>query len=332
VSFVRSISMDAFKQNEILRMQHGGNKAWQDFYNKNATTPFDEATIKERYDCEVGEEWKERLAAQVEDREFDKATFLKERAAILQRQASRSATPAGFARNSGGAGGLGSKSGSRPASPAPVKTGGIPAEQKAQNEAYFARMGEANAARPDNLPPNQGGKYGGFGSAPPEPLRQQGGMPTAEEFTKDPVAALTKGFGWFSATVGKQAKIVNDSYIQPTAKTVCVPPYPPRQPSRLTAADCHLRLGQSSTQRRLGSRSRDTKQRQRGSRVFQPIRRRPRRKGQCSSSQENNRTGEKRLLGFVWGADRIIVIQTQQHRHQRHEERQRWQSARERQR
>jgi ADP-ribosylation factor GTPase-activating protein 1 len=219
--------MDAFKQAEILRMQYGGNKAWQDFYNKNTTSlPFDEATIKERYDSEVGEEWKERLSCQVEDRVFDKEAFQKERQAILQKQASRSATPAGGARQSSNTAAIsstGSGPGSRTASPAPKGGRGISVEQKAQNEAYFARMGEANASRPDGLPPSQGGKYGGFGSSMPEPSERQGGG-IADDFSKDPVGAITKGFGWFGGMVSKQAKMVNDSYIQPTAKNVSILP------------------------------------------------------------------------------------------------------------
>jgi ADP-ribosylation factor GTPase-activating protein 1 len=211
--------MDAFKEAELLRMERGGNKAWQDFYNKNTTSlPFDEATIKERYDSEVGEEWKERLACQVEDRAFDKAAFQKERQAILQKQASRSVTPAGGVRNHAAVSSTGSGAGSRTASPAP--RGRITADQKAQNEAYFSRMGEANASRPDNLAPSQGGKYGGFGSAMPEPVERPGGGGIADDFTKDPVAAITKGFGWLGGMVSKQAKLVNDSYIQPTAKNV----------------------------------------------------------------------------------------------------------------
>jgi len=222
VSFVRSVSMDAFKQAEILRMQYGGNRAWQNFFNKISPIPFDECTIKERYDCEIGEEWKERLTAQVEERDFDKAAFLKERQAIKEKQASRSATPAGV-RNTNNTNNPTSGPGSRTASPAPGRPPGISAEQKAQNEAYFAKMGEANASRPDGLPPSQGGKYAGFGSAPVETQQSSssgGSIPSADEFSKDPVAALTKGFGWFSATVGKQAKLVHESYIQPTAKNL----------------------------------------------------------------------------------------------------------------
>lgn len=213
--------MDAFKVGEIKRMEYGGNKAWQDFYSKNSPSlPFDEATIKERYDSEIGEEWKERLSCHVEEREFDIASFKKERQAILQKQASRSATPAGGVgvRNGGIAS---SGPGSRTASPAPRVAPRITADQKAQNEAYFNRMGEANASRPDGLAPSQGGKYAGFGSSMPEPSEAPaGGIPSADEFSKDPVGALTKGLGWFGGIVSKQAKVVNESYIQPTAKNV----------------------------------------------------------------------------------------------------------------
>lgn len=218
--------MDAFKTAEIRRMDLGGNKKWQDFYNEKSTGPtFAEATIKERYDCEVGEEWKERLSAQVEGREFDEAAFQKQMEELRQKKAEkekmakekREGTPAGIDRVRSD-----SRTGSRGQSPAGGRTPkGISAEQKAQNEAYFAKMGEANASRPENLPPSQGGKYAGFGSAAPDPVQQdQGGMPSADEFQKDPMAALTKGFGWFGAAVSKQAKLVNDSYIQPAAKSV----------------------------------------------------------------------------------------------------------------
>ncbi len=36
----------------------------------------------------------------------------------------------------------------------------------ANKDAFFARKQEENANKPDHLPPNQGGKYVGFGSTP----------------------------------------------------------------------------------------------------------------------------------------------------------------------
>ena len=213
--------MDAFKSTEIKRMQAGGNKAWQDFFNAHASrsADFADCTIKERYDSEAGEEYKERLSARCEDREFDLAKFKAERATMLAKQKekeqSRSGAPMGANRNA-----IGSNTNSRTQSPAPGKGGMMDPVQKARNEEYFQRMGSANANRPDNLAPSQGGKYAGFGSSVPEPQQQQGGIPSTDEFTKDPIGALTKGFGWFSSTVAKQAKVVNESYIQPTAQNL----------------------------------------------------------------------------------------------------------------
>lgn len=44
-------------------------------------------------------------------------------------------------------------------------------------------------------------------------------MPSGDDFQRDPMAALTKGFGWLSSTVSKQANNVNKSYIQPGMKS-----------------------------------------------------------------------------------------------------------------
>lgn len=207
-------------------MQLGGNKAWQDFFAANSGLSWDDCTIKERYDTEAGEEYKERLTAKCEDKEFDAPAFAKQRAEVRERiaakerersvQNSRSGTPMGGNRR--GTGNL-STTNSRGHSPGPGSTN-MPLAQKAQNEAYFARLGGANAARPDDLPPSQGGKYGGFGSSVPEPAPQNAQAGVMDDFQKDPVGAITRGFGWFSATVSKQAKVVNESYIQPTAKNV----------------------------------------------------------------------------------------------------------------
>ena len=97
-----------------------------------------------------------------------------------------------------------------------------PPSQKVQNEAYFARMGAENAHRPDTLPPNQGGKYAGFGSEPmPSSSSNSTSIPGVDDFQKDPVAALTKGFGWLSSTVTKQAKTGYDGWVKPNMQKVC---------------------------------------------------------------------------------------------------------------
>lgn len=200
--------MDAFKTGEVKRMELGGNKPWKDFFNAHKSNTmmgrdFDSCTISERYDSEAGEEWKDRLTAKVEGTEYvpgapkprpqkstvDSATASSGRNTPLSNVR---ATP------------------QRQASPS----------QKSRNEAYFAKMGEDNANRPDNLPPSQGGKYAGFGSSPMPTSNSAGGVPTTDEFQKDPMAALTKGFGWLSSNISKQAASVNKTYIQPGMKSI----------------------------------------------------------------------------------------------------------------
>lgn len=110
----------------------------------------------------------------------------------------------------------------RTSSPAPTAAPGGKAKV---DDKYFATLGAANASRPADLPPSQGGKYAGFGSAPVERPKETG-LPGIEDLQKDPVAALSRGFGWFAGAVGKTAKTVNEGYIQPTAAKVLPLPYP----------------------------------------------------------------------------------------------------------
>jgi ADP-ribosylation factor GTPase-activating protein 1 len=213
ISFVRSVTMDAFKQAEIERMRLGGNQGWRSFFEEHEDTKmmgltWDDATIAERYSGPVGEEWKERLSAKVEGRDYvpgEKKSAAQNVAKPVPKQVSRTGTPLQGVVTSG----------SRSASPS------LPGVKAKVDDKYFAKLGADNAARPDDVPPSQGGKYGGFGNTPVPAKNANGGnIPNFDELQKDPVAALSKGFGWFASTVSKTAKSVNDDFIQPTAKQV----------------------------------------------------------------------------------------------------------------
>jgi ADP-ribosylation factor GTPase-activating protein 1 len=195
--------MDAFKLAEVRRMSLGGNAPYKAFFddhpsNKIIGQTFESCTIAERYDSEAGEEWKERLTAKVEEREYVPGATKKDppakKAAVGELPSSRS----GSGRNT-------------------PQQGFGPESQKSKNEAYFATKGAENASRSANLAPSQGGKYAGFGSSP-APTNNNDDMsspPAIDDFQKDPVAALTKGFGWLGSSFAKQAAVVNKAYIQP---------------------------------------------------------------------------------------------------------------------
>ncbi|KAK5726666.1 Zn finger-containing GTPase- Activating Protein for ARF [Elasticomyces elasticus] len=209
ISFVRSATMDALKISEIARMSAGGNKPWRDFFSSHPSNTiidrkFEDCTISERYDSEAGEEWKDRLTAKVEGTEY--VPGVAKPVVSRAKQASVEDAPAS-GRNTPL---------DRVATTAPQRT--TSPGQKGRNEAYFARMGNENANRPEGLAPAQGGKYAGFGSAPPPSSNigsGSGSVPSADDFQKDPVAALTKGFGWLSGAVSKQAATIQKSYIAP---------------------------------------------------------------------------------------------------------------------
>ncbi|EEP79468.1 conserved hypothetical protein [Uncinocarpus reesii 1704] len=211
ISFVRSITMDAFKMAEIQRMEHGGNEPWKSFFSNHSTTmaegtTFDDATINERYSGEVGEEWKARLTAKVEGREYVPGEEKK------NSNISRTSTPTTLGDSRADQ--------TRGISPAGVRN---IRPSKQQNEEYFARLGGENATRSESLPPSQGGRFTGFGGGMPasrQTSQLNDTMPGINDFQADPVAALTKGFGWFTTTIGKGAKTVNDTYLQPAAKSL----------------------------------------------------------------------------------------------------------------
>ncbi|RMZ12262.1 hypothetical protein D0860_03021 [Hortaea werneckii] len=213
ISFVRSATMDALKTGEVKRMELGGNKPWKDFFDSHSTNTligrtFDECTIAERYDSEAGEEWKERLTAKIEDREYvpgtskpatSSASSQPKKATVEDAPTSSRNSPAASGRNT-------------PQSQPP------PSTQKQKNEAYFARMGSENAQRSADLPPSQGGKYSGFGSAP-TPSSSSNNNGWQDDFQKDPLSSITKGLGWLGSNFSKQAINVNKTYIQPGMKS-----------------------------------------------------------------------------------------------------------------
>ncbi|KAF1812454.1 ArfGap-domain-containing protein [Eremomyces bilateralis CBS 781.70] len=241
ISFVRSITMDAFKPAELARMSLGGNQPWRDFFDRHPDNvaqarTFDDCTVADRYDSLAAEEWRERLSCKVEGREFVAGSVEKEREKRRKTAAERAQQRAGAGAAMGGSSGQSSRAATPVArtrvaeGPAPGK-GGSPAlgtsslsaaaARKAQNEAYFSRMGAENAGRSADLAPSEGGKYAGFGSDPSYlagPAGGSGGGLGLDEFQKDPVAALSKGFGWLSTTVGKGAKDGYEGWVVPGMK------------------------------------------------------------------------------------------------------------------
>lgn len=197
ISFVRSVTMDQFKPEEMKMMELGGNQRAREYFQSEGLDLNLPAQTK--YTSTVAEDYKELLLAKVEGREFVKSERPK---VVPQRQ--QSASP-------GQLGGRGAIMNDKMAANS--------SSQKERNEAYFAKLGSANDERPDHIPPSQGGKFQGFGNTP-EPQRNSSDSAkfSLEEFQNDPIASITKGWGFFSAKVAKQVGEVNENYVRPNMR------------------------------------------------------------------------------------------------------------------
>lgn len=303
--------MDAFKGAELARMAAGGNKPFQEFFDGHASNTkdsrtFEASSIQERYDSEAGDEWKERLSCKVECREFDKSNLPKR----LPKKENAGGMGSG-APLSGRASAAGSRSHTplsktrsndiRSSSPA-LGTNAM-STQKSKNEAYFAKIGQANADRPDGVAPNQGGKYGGFGSEPDHWRKEDEAVapPALDDFQKDPVAALTKGFGWLGASVSKVGKTGYEGWVKPGMQKVCcseVPLLICLKVINLTMiAARRSRPRNPSPTHSRNTRSNTLFWRRKCRHNFQPFRRR---RVVHFDITLDSRTREERLLGFFW--------------------------------
>lgn len=194
ISFVRSITMDQFKKEELLRMEKGGNENLAKWFEEHGVGLDWDA--QKKYDNEAAEDYKDKLTAEVEGKPWVKKD---KPAAPVAKSAGPEQTP------------IASRKGT------PV--GG----QKQKSEAYFAELGAKNDSRPDHLPPSQGGKYAGFGSAPAGSSSTGQSSLTGlnvDNFQKDPLGTFSKGWGLFTSTVSKSINEVNESVIKPNLQNL----------------------------------------------------------------------------------------------------------------
>lgn len=236
VSFVRSCTMDKWTPGQVRRMECGGNARATEFFRvQGAGEGYrPNMPIREKYNSAFAEDYREKLAAESEGLPWVKTAARKPKvAAVVQGSSiSRTASPASFSSSSNGNNsGNGNNnnngfgSGGRPRPPGSEA-------QKAQNEGFFASMGSKNAARSTDVPPSKGGKYVGFGSAPVEQTQERTGRAALDGLAAsgasggdDPLALLSRGWGFFSKTVTSTARTVQEQYLQPGLERIQDPKF-----------------------------------------------------------------------------------------------------------
>lgn len=200
ISFVRSITMDQFKPEELIRMEKGGNELFDEYMGSHGIDL--KLPQKFKYDNPFANDYKQKLTCIVEKREFEEPEH-------------PDFDPSALGKEEQLQGGSNPTSNREATSIESRKSTKNDAKEK--NEAYFAELGKKNQSKPSHLPPSQGGKYQGFGSAPVQNTQDtsRSSTITMDNFQKDPLGTFTKGWGLFSNAVTRSFDEVNESVIQP---------------------------------------------------------------------------------------------------------------------
>ncbi|KAF1805340.1 hypothetical protein V8B55DRAFT_1492330 [Mucor lusitanicus] len=246
ISFVRSITMDKWFDDQLKKMELGGNEKARIFFESQPDYSSD-MTTQEKYHTQAAELYRDKLSAEAEGRPWTPTPSI------------RSAKPSTASRQGGGTRSLNNQhrsslSTTQRSNSSISMSGGFGSDsynnnnhsgtsfgshgddegvsKKVRNEQYFAQLGNANESRPEHLPPNQGGKFTGFGNPQFDDeytaRRNGNNAPSVDihEIINDPRVAIEKGWSLLSY-VGKAAvelgKYANDTYVKPAAAQLADP-------------------------------------------------------------------------------------------------------------
>nr|KAJ3420178.1 Zn finger-containing GTPase- Activating Protein for ARF [Polyrhizophydium stewartii] len=197
LSFVRSVTMDKWTEEQARRMDLGGNKNALAFFRSHPHYR-EGMSIPQKYNSEFARFYKDKLAAMVEGRPWEMPPIGPEPAPPSESaqspasgshvdlqyralQGQRSFQQTSLAQSSS----AGSSQGQPPLS-ARLSQTMAPAPDRARNEQFFAQKGAENMTRPEGVSPSQGGRYAGL--------------------LDDPLKTLSRGWSIFTSYASEGAK------------------------------------------------------------------------------------------------------------------------------
>jgi len=200
LSFVRSITMDSWKDLELEKMRVGGNRNALEFFKSQADWS-DSMTIEQKYNTKAaalyrdkilnlakGEQWSPNTSS-AKDYNVD---HMKMKSNQSQKYNFNETTTTDYNESNSG-----------------YQNDVIGSNVKDEKEAFFARKQYENMTRPDHVPPNQGGRYSGFGNTVEPPPRSQ-----SQDLLDSAVSSFSSGWSLFSSSASKLASQATQSAIK----------------------------------------------------------------------------------------------------------------------
>jgi len=157
LSFVRSVTMDKWKDLELEKMRCGGNAKLQAFFDEQPDVNAD-MDMPEKYNTKGAALYRDKISTEAKGQTWNAKT-----------SSARSWVPPSITRHvtsNSAAGGSGRVTGVGGNNEEQVFGNGMStSEMKKSTDSFFAQRQNANANRSDKIKPSEGGKYAGFGSS-----------------------------------------------------------------------------------------------------------------------------------------------------------------------
>lgn len=216
LSFVRSVTMDKWKDIELEKMKVGGNKNARDFLEDQPDWN-DRLPIQQKYNTKAAALYRDKISTLAQGKQWDQKSAEK-KCTSTGFQSSTTTSSSSYSSN-GTAMSHSKSSGSLPNySSSGYQSAGYNDSNgdyqnfdqgfKDQKEAFFAKRQEENSMRPDHLPPSQGGKYAGFGYTREAPPKTQ-----SQEILDSTLSSLASGWSLLSTGASKVANVAREKAV-----------------------------------------------------------------------------------------------------------------------
>ncbi|XP_037818660.1 ADP-ribosylation factor GTPase-activating protein 1 isoform X1 [Lucilia sericata] len=220
LSFVRSVTMDKWKDIELEKMKVGGNRNAREFFEDQDDWN-DRAPITQKYNSKAAALYRDKISTLAQGKPWD-ITEAKKRLGSSASTTSYGSSSGSYATSTNNSSMAHSRNSGnyQQSSGGGYQNGGSGSnndlgyqqfqtqEFKDQKEEFFSRIQSENASRPDHLPPSQGGKYSGFGYSRDPPPKTQ-----SQELIDTTLSSLASGWSLLSAGASKFAVIAKEKAV-----------------------------------------------------------------------------------------------------------------------
>ncbi|KAK4877331.1 hypothetical protein RN001_009837 [Aquatica leii] len=202
LSFVRSVTMDKWKDIELEKMKVGGNYKARIFFDAQPDWD-DNMMIHQKYNTKAAAVYRDKISTLAQGKVWD------EKKSPAQNYTGNIINTSSYSSNENSASLTNSYQSYDGYQNGSTYQNYNTAEFKDQRDAFFNRIQSENASRRNDLPPSQGGKYTGFGYTKEAPPRSQ-----SQEFFDNTLSSLANGWSLFSNTASKVASKASENAIK----------------------------------------------------------------------------------------------------------------------